>query len=467
MKKIALWFLVIAGTILFQSCRAIEPESPLESPGPLIKKEIPVSTLSIPIAISLKPYYSLADKQVPTEFTGGEHPCEGVSFDYFFQRKPFDINANSDKVKIDVSGKYWIKMSYCFDCTDMFSETPICSVPRIPFSCGVDEPMRKMSLQYETSFDILNNYSLKTHTTLTNLKALDACEVTVFNYDATEELLKEVKKALKDVAGDIDKELGGISFKKEAQKAWEMMNDPIKVKDFGILHVNPQSISLSKPKISNDSLYTTLCLQASPVFDHKNSIGEKKLPELKTTSKPASDSFDLNIGLYLNYDSISKTIQHYAGGKELKIKNKTIIFDSIFVTGAQYDELVIKVKFSGSKRGTLYLKGKPKYDPLTESIEFTNVSYDLATKSLLLKTADWLFDDRIIQEITKASKQNLRPQFDKMIKSVNDAFHYNFNEYNIQGAVQTIHVNDLSTRKEELFMYIQITGKMKVDNFGN
>ncbi len=455
--------------ILFTySCKTtIEPVAPtpkMDEPEKLATH--PESTVSIPIEMSLKSYYSLAEKQVPMEFKGGEHPCEGVSFDYFFKRNPFELSASNNKIAIDVSGKYWIKMSYCVSCSDIVTDKPVCVVPRIPFSCGVSEPMRRMSLQYTTSFDITPNYSLETKTILTDLKAIDPCEVTVFNYDATDELIKEVRKSLKDVAKDIDKQLAEITFEKEAESAWNMLNKPIKVKDFGMLHMNPSAVFLSQPKVNNDSLFTTLTLKVSPIFDYDGNETKKELPDLNLVKTPKSDSFDLNILFKLNYDSLSTTLQRYAGGKEMMVKNKLIIFDSLAITGADNSELIIKVNFSGSKKGILYLKGTPKYDPLTESVELTNITYDLATKSVLLKTADWLFDDRIIQEIAKASKQNLKPEFEKLRKSINDAFHYSLKEYNVKGQVNTIKVLDLVTRPDEIRLLVTATGKVKLNNFG-
>src|SRR6218665_147304 len=352
-------------------------------------------------------------------------------------------------------------MSYCVSCTDLVSDKPVCVVPRIPFSCGVYEPMRRMSLQYTTSFDITPNYALETKTILTDLKAIDPCEVTVFKYDATDELLKEVRKALKDVAKDIDKQLAEISFEKEAESAWNMLNKSIKVKDFGMLHMNPSAVYLSKPKVNNDSLFTTLTLKVSPVFDYNTNDIKKELPELNVIQTPKSDSFDLNVLFKLNYDSLSTTLQQYGGGKQLTVKNKIIIFDSLSITGADNSELIIKVNFSGSKKGILYLRGIPKYDPATESVELTNITYDLATKSLLLKTADWLFDDRIIEEIGKASRQNLQPEFEKLRKSINDAFHYSMREYNVVGQVNTIKVLDLVTRADEIRLLVTATGKVK------
>lgn len=469
MKKSSVWPILALTFILLQSCRTIEPIAPVENvekPSPKIQNLPSLSTISIPVVISLQQYYSLAEKQVDNDFHGGEHPCEGVSFDYFFHRNPFEISATDNKIQLDISGKYWIKMSYCVTCSDVVTDKPVCVLPRIPFSCGVSEPMRRMEMQYTTSFAIENDYSLKTKTYLTELKAIDPCEVTVFKYDATDKLLKEVRKSLKDLAQDIDRQLSAVSFKKEAESAWKTLNAPIKVKDLGILHVNPKSIFLSEPVIKNDSLHTTLSLIVDPVFNHNNTSTPSKLPELNVISQPKSDSFDLNIAFQLNYDSLSKTIQQYAGGQQLQLKGKTIIFDSVSIAGADNNELIVRVKFSGSKKGLMYLRGTPKYDPAEETLELTNVSYDLATKSVLLKTADWLFDDKIIQKITEASKQDLRPQFAKLSKSVNDAFHYNYNEYNVKGKVSKIQVLDLNNRSTELYVLVKIAGKMEVDNFG-
>jgi hypothetical protein len=61
--------------------------------------------------------------------------------------------------------------------------------------------------------------------------------------------------------------------------------------------------------------------------------------------------------------------------------------------------------FSGTNSGIAYFTGKPFYDANKKMIEVRDIDFDVKTKSLLLKSADWLFNKRIINEVTRC--QNL------------------------------------------------------------
>lgn len=450
---------------IFVACRSIEPMAPSETVKTIPSLPQPTSQIIIPLEIALSGYYDLADKQVPKEFSGGEHPCEGVSFDYHFVRNPLKLNADDNKVTVDVGGKYWIKMSYCVDCSDLLTDKPSCILPRIPFSCGVGEPMRRMQMQYTSSFSLTEDYGIETETKLTKLEALDPCTVTVFKFDATDQLLTEVRKALKDVAKDIDKQMSEISFKKEAKEAWDQASETFRIPGYGYVHLNPQKIALLEPQIKENILYTTMLVEALPVFDHNSEQSPKtELPDLEIMKSLPSDTFQLYVDFNLNYDSLSTTIQQFGGGQKIMIKDKEVIFDSIAITGASANELLLRVRFSGAKKGTLYLHGTPVFNSETETIELTNLAYDLETKSVLLKTAKWLFSDRIIEEMTKASKQNLQPYLVKLTKTLNQSLEYNFDEYKLNGTIKNLHVMHLYPAEDQLVVRVKATGNLKLKN---
>jgi hypothetical protein len=81
-------------------------------------------------------------------------------------------------------------------------------------------------------------------------------------------------------------------------------------------------------------------------------------------------------------------------------------------------KLILAIQFSGTKKGTLYLQGIPSFDNGTKTLELTKLEYDLKTKSILLKSAKWLFSNRIYSELEKATKLDLSTQFNELKKSI-------------------------------------------------
>lgn len=212
-----LLFTVLLHCSLFISCSTIHPESPKIQVGVIEIPEQESSVLKIPIRINLAPYFKETEKSVPKTFKGAEQTCEGISYSYKFIREPIHFKGTGERLFFDVDGKYALNLNYCLKCTDLLSDKPNCVVPRIYASCGVDEAMRKIHVAFETEISLSQHYKLVSHTKLKEAKALSPCEITVFNYDATEMLEEEVSKALTAVEKDIDAEISSVNLKPEIQ----------------------------------------------------------------------------------------------------------------------------------------------------------------------------------------------------------------------------------------------------------
>lgn len=464
------FLLLFSGIVVLSACRTtIEPTAPVvtEQRAPL--PEQPLSTLVLPISVKLTDYYKMADEQVPYTFDGGEQHCEDVSYSYHFVRDPMVLSANERSVDIKVSGKYRIKMNYCPSCTDLFSDDPHCVIPRIYFSCGYGEPMRRMKLGYHTDIELTPDYGLSTTTKLTELKAIDPCEVTVFAYDATDQLLTEVRKSLQSLAKDIDKQLSGISFKKEATQLWKEAATPIEIPGYGYISMQPVSIKLTNPLIQNNVLNTTLILEARPNFTTAKPVETNvpPLPPLHITPTTPGDTLELFADLHLSYDSISSLSNRYVKGTKLTIKKKDIILDSVRIAGASDQKLVFKVGFSGDKKGILYITGKPVFNKELQQIELTETDFDIDTKSALLNTAEWLFSDKILEEITKSSKQDLTPQLAQLIDEINKSLLYEYEGFTLSGKVSELLVDQVYPETDRLIVRVAARGTLQLTNIKN
>lgn len=453
---------------LVVGCRTIEPIAPIvtEQKAPL--PEQPVSTIILPVSVDLTDYYKLADEQVPYKFDGGEQQCSGVSYSYHFERDPMKLAVNDRTVDINVSGKYRLKLNYCPDCATVFSDEPHCIIPRLYFSCGYDEPMRKMKLQYRSEFELTSDYGIRTTTKLTELKAIDPCEVSFIEYDITDELLKEVKKALADLATDIDKQTAGISFKKEATELWNQAVTAIEVPGYGFVQLQPTSLQLTNPTIRNNILSTSLVMEAKPRFySHRPENQTIPLPPLQLIESVPNDTLKLTADLHLRYDSLSVIMNRYVSGTKLLIKKREIILDSVRIAGANNQQLIFKVGFSGDKKGVLYITGKPAFNAALQQIELTEVDFDIETKSTLLKTAEWLFSERILDEIAKNSKQDLKPQLELLLKELNKSLYIEKEGFIVSGNMTNLLVDNIYPETEQLIIRVSSKGRLSLSNIRN
>ena len=77
------------------------------------------------------------------------------------------------------------------------------------------------------------------------------------------------------------------------------------------------------------------------------------------------------------------------------------------------------VDFAGTDKGTVYLTGKLVYSPVSKILEIKNLEFDIKSKDALLKTADWLFNRRIIQEISRNARFDLTQWIDSAKQQIN------------------------------------------------
>lgn len=456
---------VIGLLIFVSSCRSILPEAPASVNLSTAPPEISSVTNSIvvPVEINLSTYFRDANKSVPKITSGSDKPCQGIRYDYQFQKDSFEISTINNRLLSELYGSYWIKMEYCAACSDLISAKPICLTPVIPFSCGIDEKKPSLRIRFETELTVNENYGLSTRTAINELKSLNPCEVTVFRFDATDEVIKEVRKTLEDQCKQTDKELARISFRKDAQDLWKSMNQSVNIPYMGYIHFQPLSLSLVKPRLDQNKLYTTLVLNCKTYLNQnaaKSPLTE--LPPLNIIPTAPKDTFDLLTDFELSYDSISRLFTEQIKGQSIDFKKNHFEFDAIKVSGFDKNKVVLALHFSGTKKGILYLQGIPSFDNQTKILELSKLEFDLKTKSVLLKSAKWLFSNRIYSELEKATKFDLSNQFNDLKKTIDKNLQKKTGDLVLEGKTHDISVIHIFPTLDYLYLRTSLKAQLNV-----
>lgn len=445
------------------SCRTIKPNAPevnvTYKDTTLVQS---LSFISVPIEIDLQPYFDETNAELPTVFKGKEEQCEGVSVDYEFHRSPIQFEGIGKELHYTVNGKYALKLSYCAKCTEIFNNDGNCLTPRIYATCGIKEPMRKMRVSYKTEIGITDDYSLVSKTQLKEVKAISPCKITVFNYNATDRIEKEVTVALKELEVDIDKEISSISLKEDLAGVWDALKEPIDMEGFGFFAIRPKSISLSALEYKGNKVSMNALLSALPVV-------QLEQPEPDTTSLPylsvhkEKEGFNVEVDVIASYDSLNAILNRSLAGQEMILKKKLIRFDSLAVYGALGNKISLEVNFSGDKRGTLYLQGTPEIDTANQIVSLPDLEFDLKTKHMLLRSAKWLFDKKITQKVRESAVININPYIDTLKLSIAESLNGEIEEgVHMKGAIQSISLVDIHPRSKDLFIRARAIGKVEV-----
>lgn len=423
------FFLVVALAVLFASCsHKINPERPSLANSNFKLDSLPSSEINIPIQINLKPFYSMAESQVDTLFTSPNYPegwvqegC-GTRYKYSFRRGKLQMKASGTSLNLGFMGYYKIVGS-----TRVCVAGAAVSPWTAPCRCGFDEPERRVNVSFTNSVSIQPDYKLKLQIMRNEPQALDKCEVCFWGQDITKEVLNGLKEELDTAKAAMERNYGTIDLKPQFQQVWNQLNKVYNIYEMGWLQMNPQRLRINNLYAKGDSLYVYMGLSAKPV------ISSEKPTEYMTLLPPIGPAsrqqgFSIFLDAMLNYDSLSSILNRHIANKEFDfskgpVKKKFVIQDCrLYGTGNE--KIIIKVNFTGTDIGTFYLTGKPTYDKLTHILEIKNIDFDIKSKDALLKTSEWLFSRRIINEISKNTRFDLNTYIDSAKVTLNQQLNH-------------------------------------------
>jgi hypothetical protein len=457
-------FLILLNLILLfaASCQTIRPLPPEVQvlSAPVINSTL--SFVNFPVEIDLSKQLRRVEHDLPNTFSGEEKQCEGVSFAYRFERDPIDFSFNGKDLYYEVDGKFELKLEFCPKC-HMLWDQGSCAVPRVYASCGANgEPMRRVKVGYSTSVEIQPNYGLKSNTVLKKFDIIDPCKITVFRYDATAEVKKQVKQQLEKLEKDIDKQIERIDLRSSLNSVWSELQRPINLGTYGYLYLHPKSVAVDKPEFKHNAVHMDVTLTVAPVVNTSpQPIKESQLPALEPYKK--RHGFDISVDIRAGYDSLSAIANQNLIGKVWEVKGKKVVVKHVAISGTNKDKMLIKLDFEGSKKGTIYLEALPFLDTASQVLSLHDVHFDIKTKSVLLKSAKWLFNDKILEEIQKNVIVDLKAFFSSAKKELTKQLNTPLSkEADLIGKVNELKLKQVFLAKDALMLRTQFSGDMKV-----
>ena len=462
MKYINIVSLLLLG--LF-SCKTITIELPI--PDFKVVEEVSApepSFLSSETELALKPYLSEADKSLDKKFSGGEEPCEGIQYKYHFEREPLSFELKDQEVLCDIDGKFDLSLSYCPDCQNIFGE-PMCIIPRVYASCGVAEPKKKVHITYSSKIAISENFELKSQTKLNEFTLIDPCKITVFKYDATPTIQKEVRASLVQLEKEVDKQLASAPIHSTMTEVWKSLQEPILVAPYGYFYLRPQQIGIDNLTLKNEGqkAYFTTQMVAKPLFSTDAIERPKTRLPKNTPQSNASNISVFNLRTVASYDSINRFLLRDFDTQQIKITDKKYInIDKVQVLGPQGERLVLSVQFSGTKKGTLYLVVEPYID-LEQHLRIREVDYELRTKSVLLHSAKWMLNSKLKEQIETSVDLDLGPMLMESKTAIEQQINSEITKgVWLQGKIDELSVQNLLLTTGFLVVDLRLSGKLKL-----
>jgi hypothetical protein len=125
--------------------------------------------------------------------------------------------------------------------------------------------------------------------------------------------------------------------------------------------------------------------------------------------------------------------------------------------------LIIRINFSGTDQGTIYLTGKPVYTKETNLLEVKDIDFDIRSKNALLKTAEWLFNRRIVTEIGRYTRFDLNGYIDTAKSRVNEQLNHEWIKgINSFGSIEDIRLIGIYPLDQYLVIRSNCVGNLSV-----
>ena len=464
--KLVLFSAIIV--LLASSCsHKITAEKPTLAPTNFNLDSVPVSEINIPVQISMKPVYALAEKNVDTHFASAGYPdgwlqegCD-MRYKYIFRRGPLQMKVSGTTMNLGFTGYYKIIGStrVCVMGAAVSPWTPPCK-------CGFTEPERRVNVSFTNSVAFQPDYKVRLTIKRNEPQPLDKCEVCFWKQDITKQVIDGLKEELDSAKAELDKNYGLVDLRPRFQQVWDQLNKAYHIYNIGWLQMNPQRIRINNLFARNDSLYIYLGLSAKPVITFEKPAEQSTpVPTIKDFSQ--RQGFSIFLDAVLNYDSLSNVLNQHLANKEFDINKgpvkKKFIFKDCRLIGEGNEKLIIKVNFAGSNKGTFYLTGKPVYDRNAHILDIKDMEFDIKSKNALLSTADWLFNKRILTEIAKYTRFDLTAFIDTAKVNVNQQLNREWVKgIRSYGNIEDIKLIEIFPMSQFLVIRSNCTGQLSV-----
>ncbi len=454
MNKFVAWSFLLVFSL---SCKTQQPQRPDEvylQPG-----AIPPSTIRLPLKIPLDDLEEFINRQLDQSLLSDSPTDFGQGWKVQLQK--------SDTVRLIANG-------YAFQY-------------RVPLHLEVEKNMSittarasgEIELHFQTNYQVDSTWNLRTQTTIDHYEwrqkpVLKLGIVKLPLQFLANELIERSKASL---ARQIDQQLQQrFALKEYASLALDSIQQPFYVsEDYDAwLAIRPSRIAMAPLLTHRNYINTTLLLEARMEVTAGGSTDlpdpVAQLPMLE--EEPISgEGFQLFFQTSIPYSMVEAKARESFIGQEYTDGKKKVRVEDIEVFGHK-NELAIHARLSGDYDGSIYLTGKPVYNPDRQQLELDHLDFELTSRQFLQKTLAWLlkrnFKKRLRESLyypagaeMTALHQSLQSQMSQLVQHPN---------LQLQGAAEDLTIRQIFVERQHLLLVVEASGdslNLRVKNLDN
>lgn len=460
MKYIYQFTLTIIALMVITSCKSVKVEKPLEAYNNHV-----YNTKNSVVSFTTQTKISDIQNELNRSFTGliyEDNSLDNNGGDNVMVKawKQGDIHLNmkGNLLTYRVPLKTWIKAGF--------------NIQKFGLTIAdYRELNASLALKFTTAITLNSDWTVTTKTTSDGYEWLSTPTVKVGGIDVSVKFVADLimQSSLKKMGSTIDESIKEyLDLKPYALKAWEMINNPVKLNDeYNVwLKIVPQKIISSTLSATDGMIRHKAGLNGTI----KLSMGEeppkaevsKPLPDLLIGDVPVEVT-TLNAYISMPFSEINKVALSYLKGKAFEQGKRKVVVEDIKIYGSE-GSLVAETLLSGSFKGTIYFKGKPAYNPIDSTLIIKDFDYDLSTKNFLVKSASWLYQDGFKRLIADQLKWSIKKEMVMLRSTVNN----NLKAYKLTpgitltGSIDRVEPGQVFISSDGMVPEVQVKGKFGI-----
>lgn len=316
----------------------------------------------------------------------------------------------------------------------------------------------------------LSNWKMSTMTTIESLEWNESPSITIAGKKvAITYLINPGVKLFKSKIEDmLDEAIAKTTdFKPQVLDALTMLSTPFLTSEQyeTWFKLTPIELYVTEAALSKKQITMEMglkCTMQTVVGQKPKSTFKKENVALKPVSA-MPDKITAVVAAVSTYESASKIITKNFQGQEFGSGKKKVTVQKVNLWGKD-GKIIIALDLTGSINGTVYLTGYPAYNTTTKEIYFDQVDYVLNTKSVLMKTANWLAEGYILKKIQENCRYSIKENLEEGKKNLQP---YLDNYSPMPGVYVNGSLNDFEFEKAEvtnkaIIAFIKGSGKMSL-----
>ena len=370
------------------------------------------SSLSIPVEISINDIAKQMNLQV-NGLIYEDNSFEDDGHDDFktkvWKRAPIVVEARDSLLYYKVPLKVWAEKAY-----------------RIGPINGSQDTNFEIDIKFVTSIKLSPNWQMITQTASAGFDWITKPSIRVAGIEIPIAGLvsRKMNENLQVFSKVIDENVKqNFEIKKYVIQAWNQIREPRQISGQykTWLTITPTDALTSPFIIEKNRIYTAIHVKGytqTTTGSKPNITPVTDIPALQP-NEPNTTGFQIGLMASLPFTEATQFVAQEFVGKKYSFDHEkyNVEVTQIDIYG-QNDKLIIKAGLKGSINGNIYLKGIPYYDIVTRTLSLKNLDYDLDTRNVLIKTANWLLQGKFIKMMEKQFMLPIGSQIDDAQKNI-------------------------------------------------